>query len=301
MIASAYVCGVAGGWIARRRSHRTVRRSPEHEHRPTGDSDRSGSVRTEQRPTDRPSSEESGERVQARPRGRRRLRNRNCRARPRRRRPPLPRRRHRGSRRPRAVRGGLGPARRRRAEARAPTGAALRRERPDRRCARRSPGRHRAPLRRVGSRQADRHLRRGGARRPRAALGDDDLGRGAVRPPRRRRDDRRRPRARGERRHCRDAVPARVARRSRSEARQGDRHLLDLHGRARAERLHLRGARRRLDRRGLRRFALVGRRRALRAAARRRPGARPADARRRRGRRLDRRLRQRICSTAAAA
>ena len=82
---------------------------------------------------------------------------------------------------------------------------------------------------------------------------------------------------------------------------QGDRHLLDLHRRARAERLHLRGARRRLDRRGLRRLALVGGRRALRAAARRRPGARPADARRRRGRRLDRGLRQRICSTAAAA
>ena len=82
---------------------------------------------------------------------------------------------------------------------------------------------------------------------------------------------------------------------------QRDRHLLDLHRRARAERLHLRGARRRLDRRGLRRLALVGGRRALGAAARRRPGARPADARRRRCRRLDRRLRQAICSTAAAA
>ena len=116
---------------------------------------------------DRPSSEESGERVQARPRGRRRLRDRDRRARPRRRRAALPRRRHRGSRRRRPVRGGLGPARRQRARAGAasPPSAYVARE-PDRRRARRPPGGHRAPLRRVGPRQADRHLRRGGARRP---------------------------------------------------------------------------------------------------------------------------------------
>src|SRR4051794_19047231 len=84
-----------------------------------------------------------------------------------------------------------------------------------------------------------------------------------------------------------------MARRGRSEARPRDRHLLDLHRRARAERLHLRGARRRLDGGRLWCFALVGGRRALGTVARRRSGARPADARRRRSRRLDRRLRQR--------
>ena len=173
-------------------------------------------------------------------------------------------------------------------------------ERPDRRRARRPAGRHRAPLRRVGARQADRHLRRAGAGRPGAALGDDDLDRRAVGPRRRRRDDPGRPGARRERRHRRRAVPARVARRGRSEARAGDRHVLDLHRRARAQRLHLHRPRRRLDRRRLRRRALVGRRRALRPAARRRAGAGAADARRRRGGRLDRAATSTTCSTAAS-
>ena len=75
------------------------------------------------------------------------------------------------------------------------------------------------------------------------------------------------------------AVPAPVARRSRPEGRERDRHLLDLHGRARPERLDLHRAHRRLDRRRLRRGALGGGRRALGPAARRRPGVREADAR----------------------
>ncbi len=49
------------------------------------------------------------------------------------------------------------------------------------------------------------------------------------------------PDARRERLHRCHPLPARVARRGRSEARPGDRHVLDLHGRARAQRLHVRG------------------------------------------------------------
>ena len=67
------------------------------------------------------------------------------------------------------------------------------------------------------------------------------------------------------------------------KSREGDRHVLDLHGRARPQRIDLHRAHRRVDRRRLRRRALVGRRRALRSAARRRAGARAADARRGRG------------------
>ena len=74
-------------------------------------------------------------------------------------------------------------------------------------------------------------------------------------------------------------VPAALARRGRPAAREGDRHVLDLHGRARPQRLDVHRARRRLDRRRLRRRALVGGRRALRPAARRRARVREADAR----------------------
>ena len=95
-----------------------------------------------------------------------------------------------------------------------------------------------------------------------------------------------------QRRDGRDAVPPRVARRGRPEACQGDRHLLDLHRRARAQRVHVHGPRRRLDRRRLRRGALVRSRRPVRPAPRRRARARAADARRRRGGRFDRGLRQ---------
>ena len=80
----------------------------------------------------------------------------------------------------------------------------------------------------------------------------------------------------------RRAVPTRVARRSRPEARRGDRDLLDLHRRARPERIDVHRAGRRFDRRRLRRFPLRGGRRSFRPAARRCAGARAADARRRR-------------------
>ena len=50
----------------------------------------------------------------------------------------------------------------------------------------RSPGGDGTSCRRVGARSADRHHRRGGARRSRATVGDDDLDRGAVGPSRRR-------------------------------------------------------------------------------------------------------------------
>ena len=78
-------------------------------------------------------------------------------------------------------------------------------------------------------------------------------------------------------------VPAALARRGGSRPRQGDRHLLDLHGRARAERLDLHRADRRVDRSRLRRCDVGGDRDALGPAARRRARARHADDRRGRG------------------
>ena len=121
-----------------------------------------------------------------------------------------------------------------------------------------------------------------GDRGPAAPLGDDDLRRRPVGPRGGR--SRRAGRPRDDRpRHVHGrAVPARVARRGRPEARRRDRDVLDLHRRARPERLDVHRARRRLDRRRLRRVALLGGRRALGPAARRRAGARAADARRRR-------------------
>ena len=139
------------------------------------------------------------------------------------------------------------------------------------------------------SRAADRHLRRRGPSRSRAPLGtmisvvaqsarvadgettrvDPDLvATGAT---------------------AADAIPARMARRSRSEACAGDRHVLDLHGRARPQRLDVHGPRRRVDRSGLRCRALVGGRCSLGPSARRRSGTCPAHARRRGGGRVDRR------------
>ena len=118
------------------------------------------------------------------------------------------------------------------------------------------------PRGRVGPRQAQRDLRRAGA---------EDLGRLSAqmmsivaRPP-------------GSPTATPDAVPdevvaragrggevpAPVARRGRPAAREGDRHVLDLHRRARPERVDVHRARRRLDRRRLRRRAVVGGRRAL--------------------------------------
>ena len=77
----------------------------------------------------------------------------------------------------------------------------------------------------------------------------------------------------------RGEVPAALAGRGRPEARQGDRHVLDLHRRARPERVDVHRTDRRLHRRRLRRRALGGRRRSLRAVARRRARVRQADAR----------------------
>ena len=78
----------------------------------------------------------------------------------------------------------------------------------------------------------------------------------------------------------RGEVPAAVARRSRPESGQGDRHVLDLHGGARPQRVDLHRARRRFDRRRLRGRAVLGGRRALGPAAWRRARLREADARR---------------------
>ena len=92
-------------------------------------------------------------------------------------------------------------------------------------------------------------------------------------------------------------VPAPLARRGRPAAREGDRHVLDLHGRARPQRVDVHRARRRLDRRRLRRRAVLGRRGAVRAAARRRAGVRDADARGGRGDGRSRRSGSRTRST----
>ena len=75
-------------------------------------------------------------------------------------------------------------------------------------------------------------------------------------------------------------VPAALARRGRPGSREGDRHLLDLHGRARPERLDVHRADHRLDGRRLRRRDVRRRRGAQRAAPRRRAGTGAADARR---------------------
>ena len=78
---------------------------------------------------------------------------------------------------------------------------------------------------------------------------------------------------------------------------QRDRHLLDLHRRARAQRLDVHGPHCRVDGRGLRSLARVRGRRTLGPAPRRGACAGAADARRRSGGRVDRGLRQAICST----
>ena len=141
-----------------------------------------------------------------------------------------------------------------------------------------------------GLRPARRHLGRAGARRPGPPLGGGALDRRAGRPRRSGAGSRGRGRAGRERRR---AVPDPLARRGRSAARRGDRHLLGLRGRARPQRIDLLRADHGVDRRRLRCFALVGGRGAVRPAARRRADARAADARRGRGERRSRRLRPR--------
>ena len=151
---------------------------------------------------------------------------------------------------------------------------------------------------RMGPPAADRHLRRAGAHRPRARVGDGALVRRAVRA---------RPRAAagpavGGRQGELDprALPDPVARRGRPQAREGDRRLLDLGRRARHERVHVHGPDHRLDRRRRGRRAVGRGRRALRTAARRRPLARAADARRRSSGPATRRATSSSCSTAAS-
>ena len=219
------------------------------------------------------------ERLQARTRGRRRRRDGDRRARSGGRRAPLPRLRHRGARRPLPLREHLGAAGRQRHRLEDAGPRAVRPAGTDRQRSRRPPVRGRPPRGRVEAPEARRHRRPAGPRRPRAAVGSDDGDRGALR------GGRRGPRAcvRRRRRAGQDGggeVPAALARRGEPGPRQGDRHVLDLHRRARAQRLHVHGAGRRLDRSRLRRRDVSGRRRAERPAPRRRARTRAADARR---------------------
>ena len=239
------------------------------------------------------------ERSPVRPRGRRRLRDRDRRAGQGGRRAALSRRRHRGPRRPRAVRAGLGPAGRRHARARAC-------RRPSRIRSRSAPA-TRASTCRPRSRMLgpewgfralididDAQARDDLARASVMALSFvAQSARGAGRPPVPQREI-----------DKATSIPERFLIRWRGEAdpdaRQGDRRLLDLRRRARHERVDVHRPRRRLDRRGRRRRAVGRRRRALGPAARRRAGARAEDARRRRARGRRRALRQGRCSTAAS-
>ena len=124
----------------------------------------------------------------------------------------------------------------------------------------------------VGLRAADRSLRRGGARPAGPRIGDGAL----VRRPVGARHRAPAGAAAGDRRGDLDprAVPDPLARRGRPGRREGDRRLLDLRRRARDERVHVHGARDRLDRRRRGGRALRRGRRALRPAARRRARAR---------------------------
>ena len=212
----------------------------------------------------------------------------------------LSRRRHRGPRRRGALREGLGPAGRRPASTRAcrrPN--RIRCMRPLRRSARRRPERAGDARARVGLPPADRHLRRGGPREPRARIGHGAVVRRAVRA-------RRRPAAGaavGGRQGPIDprALPDPLARRGEPRPRQGDRRLLDLRGRARHERLDVHRARGRLDRRRRRRRAQRRGRRPERPAARRRAQPRAEDARRGRATSATPSAGSRTRSTAASA
>ena len=155
--------------------------------------------------------------------------------------------------------------------------------------------------RRVGAPEADRHLRRRGARGPAAALGAVHLGRRAVRPDRRRRDatgSRRRRSRRASRRPSGSC--------SSGAARPIPKHVqaLDTYWICTAEHglnastftariVASTGA-------DCARGALLGRRRPLRAAARRRAGPRAADARRGGRRRATPSSTSTTCSTAAS-
>ena len=129
------------------------------------------------------------------------------------------------------------------------------------------------------ARQAQRDQRRAGARGPRATVIADDGDRRSFSRSRGRQGTRLRRGRRAGRDGGRE-VPAPLARRGRPSPREGDRHLLDLHRRAWAERIDVHRPRDRVDRSGLRRLALLRRRCALGAVARRRARIRQADARR---------------------
>ena len=163
-------------------------------------------------------------RLQARPRRRHRLRDRDRRAGQGRQRAALPRRRHRGPRRPRLVRQRVGPAGRQRVQPGAAAGRAV----PDPGALRRRPGRRavarsRCSPRPGGSSRCSTSTTTG-ARRPRPRLGHGDVVRRAVRARDRPPDG-----AAGRDRqgaHDRRAVHDPLARRAGPAARQGGRRLL---------------------------------------------------------------------------
>src|SRR6266511_586627 len=213
-------------------------------------------------------------------RRRRRLRDGDCRARQGRLRAPLPGRRHRGARRTRSLRTGLGTGRQRVARRRvAAPGTGRRARLPQRRSARGLAGHAAHPDARMGPEAARRHRRGRGTAGSRTALVRSPLDRraGAARRP----DAGARVRGRAGKDRG-GAVLDSLARRGRRETGEGARRLLGLCNRARDERIDVHGADRRLDRRGLRRVPGVRGRLALGPAARRRAGARAANARRRR-------------------
>ena len=158
----------------------------------------------------------------------------------------------------------------------------------------RPPGGHGAARRRVGSRAADRHHRRGGPRRPRATLGDDDLDRRAIGASCRRIHDTRSipSSSRQERRRLSDSCSSGAARPIRGTSRRSTRT-----GSARPST----GSTRRRSRPGSSRRPVPTAPPSLASAVgalsgpapRRRARARPADARRSGGGRLDRGLRER--------
>ena len=210
----------------------------------------------------------------------------------------LPRRRHRGDRRAHPVREGLGAADRRHVRPRPAAGRALQPPDPHRRRARRRPGGGRDAG--AGVRHAPdlRHLRRAGPRGPQPGRGHGAVVRRAVRARARPAG---RPAARGRQgRHARRTVPDPLEGRGGPAARQGDRRLLELRGRARHERLDVHRPGDHLDR--CRRGGRVLRRdrRDERPAARRRPvaGARHDRARSRRA--ATPRRTSRGCSTTAS-
>jgi citrate synthase len=100
----------------------------------------------------------------------------------------------------------------------------------------------------VEARQAERDLRRAGARRPRSSVAQmmSIVARSARVAGRQ--DGRRSRRRRRRREDGRGEIPPALARRGRSASREGDRHVLDLHRGARVERVDVHCARGRVDR-----------------------------------------------------